>query len=236
MIDYRGAGFNDLMERNEILSSPSSFSDINSILEDGSIDTSKIQGQGVRNDKLFFPTRTNNAIVALDGSGDFTNIQMAINYLNNLTGGTVFIRSGTYTLNDNITLYSNISLVGEDNDNTILDFNDKTNNLNCVGTFSNQIFNVSISNLKIINSRSNLYSLYFKYTQRIYIKEIIFDYNIVDTLDGGGDIHFNHCRRVTVTGCDSRGTTISSGSFIYIDQSSEFSILSNRTNNIAIHS
>lgn len=55
-------------------------------------------------------------------AGDFTDLQSAIDYVNSLGGGTVFIRNGTYDLTADITFYNNISLLGESSDGVILDF------------------------------------------------------------------------------------------------------------------
>lgn len=51
-------------------------------------------------------------VVALDGTGDFTDIQTAINDLP-AGGGVVYVREGTYTITSSITFpNANISLVG----------------------------------------------------------------------------------------------------------------------------
>src|SRR3990167_7908148 len=39
------------------------------------------------------------------GGTDFIDIQKAIDYVNELGGGTIFIKSGTYTIASDITLY-----------------------------------------------------------------------------------------------------------------------------------
>ncbi len=59
-------------------------------------------------------SRTYSAIVSLSREkGTFLSIQEAINYVNNLGGGTVFIRNGTYYVGNDLTLYSRVSLIGE---------------------------------------------------------------------------------------------------------------------------
>jgi len=50
-------------------------------------------------------------IVASDGSGDYTKIQPAIDELPS-GGGVIYIKEGTYTLTENITLKDKVSLVG----------------------------------------------------------------------------------------------------------------------------
>lgn len=56
------------------------------------------------------------------GGTDFTNIQRAIDYVDELGGGNIFIRIGTYSLSAFLTMRDNIDLIGEDKENTILDF------------------------------------------------------------------------------------------------------------------
>ncbi len=58
-------------------------------------------------------------IVALDGSGDFDDIQEAIDALPN-TGGEIYIKEGTYEPNEKIKiLKSNVSLIGSGNSTII---------------------------------------------------------------------------------------------------------------------
>lgn len=54
-----------------------------------------------------------------DGTDDHIQIQQAIDAVSSAGGGTVFFRSGTYTM-EGITLKDNVSLLGEDRKNTIL--------------------------------------------------------------------------------------------------------------------
>ena len=75
-------------------------------------------------------------IVAQDGTGDYNcdgtaddvQIQAAIDSLSS-TGGTVFIKKGTYDITASISLKSNISLVGEKNIKTIFKSNLSTDML-----------------------------------------------------------------------------------------------------------
>lgn len=68
-------------------------------------------------------TRVVKAFVGPAGVGEFETIQEAIDYVNLLGGGRVFIKSGTYALTDHIVMYSNVHLEGESRDSVILDFN-----------------------------------------------------------------------------------------------------------------
>lgn len=58
---------------------------------------------------------------------DFTDIQEAINFINDLGGGRVFIQAGIYDVLDTIVLYDNIELVGAGPGLTILDFSSVPN-------------------------------------------------------------------------------------------------------------
>ena len=67
------------------------------------------------------------------GGVDYTDIQQAINYVNDTGGGLVFIRAGSYRLLSDLTLYSNVGLVGEDG--TILVSGSGVGTLKIEGTF-----------------------------------------------------------------------------------------------------
>lgn len=97
-----------------------------------------------------YTSRAYAAVVTLSGTGGtFKDLQLAINYVNSIGGGTIFIRNGTYVLKAIIVMYSNIHLVGEDSVNTIIDCNAADNHFAISG-----ISNVSIENLTIQNGQS----------------------------------------------------------------------------------
>jgi pectinesterase len=91
--------------------------------------------------------------VAKDGSGDFTNIQDAVN---SITSGaeTIFIKKGTYKERVEIKL-DNITLIGEEKDNTIITYDyyalmpmeDGTNR----GTFRSYTFFVNANHFSAFN-------------------------------------------------------------------------------------
>jgi hypothetical protein len=87
----------------------------------------------IYNLKIAPAARVFKAIVAGGGDGDFTTIQAAIDYANLHGGGTVFIRAGTYNLNDFITLYDNITLLGEGPGLTFLNFTTDSKNIRAIG-------------------------------------------------------------------------------------------------------
>lgn len=90
--------------------------------------------QSITNPKLKYPTRAYNAIVASDGSGDYIDIQEAIEAVNTAEGGIILIRAGIYNLTDNIILYDKIELVGEGVEQTILNFTVADKNFRVIGT------------------------------------------------------------------------------------------------------
>ncbi len=62
------------------------------------------------------------AIVTTDGKiGDFTDIQLAIEYVHTLGGGTIFVKSGMYKISSPLIFYNNINLIGEDPQTTFVD-------------------------------------------------------------------------------------------------------------------
>ena len=78
-------------------------------------------------------TSSYTVIVDVNGGGDYTEIQPAINYVNSLGGGAIFIKSGTYTLTDDLTLYSDILLEGSKASECILNFNDNSKKIQATG-------------------------------------------------------------------------------------------------------
>src|SRR3990167_109281 len=83
------------------------------------------------------------------------SIQKAIDSINSSgLGGTVLMMAGTHKPGQNLTLYSNISLVGEGRDSTTIDFNVTASSLLIVGTSSTHKQNVTVENLTIINSNA----------------------------------------------------------------------------------
>ena len=82
------------------------------------------------------------------------SIQAAIDYVNDRGGGEVRLASGTYTVADDITMYSNISLIGSGRDSTILEFSGSANGVLVVGTVGTIKKNWSIKDLTIQNSNN----------------------------------------------------------------------------------
>lgn len=138
--------------------------------------------------------------------GGFTSIQDAIDWVDSFGGGEIIIPTGTYTIAADITLYSNITLIGQDDDLTILDFNNTTYKMIAVGTFSDPLVNIHISGLQFKNGHNvTTGTLDFDYINDSSIRDCRF----VDNYDGsdGRDIwlNFNDCNRITIINCRSEG-------------------------------
>jgi hypothetical protein len=80
------------------------------------------------------------------------NIQDAIDACDKEGGGTVTLVAGTHIIDYNINVKSNISLVGEGLDVTIIDFEDGSFALQAVGTASDILKNIQIKDLTVQNS------------------------------------------------------------------------------------
>ena len=82
------------------------------------------------------------------------SIQAAIDYINDRGGGEVRLAAGTYTLTDDITMYSGIVLVGAGLDSTILEFSGAANGVLVIGTGAAIKTNFEIRDLTIQNSNN----------------------------------------------------------------------------------
>jgi parallel beta-helix repeat protein len=124
----------------------------------------------IYNIKLNPAARVFKAIVSGGGEGDFTTLQAAIDWANLHGGGTVFIKAGTYVQTSDITLYSNITLLGEDDDTTIIDFNNGNHNLRIIGTAGTKKTNIELNNLQIKGSvKIDEGAVYLQYVQDVRI-------------------------------------------------------------------
>lgn len=87
-----------------------------------------------------------------DGTADDVQIQAAINYVNSLGGGIVFVKMGTYNLSSNLLVKNNVSLNG-DGRNSILYLN---NNVNLpVIIIDNTVIRAAVSEFTINGNASN---------------------------------------------------------------------------------
>jgi len=78
--------------------------------------------EAVVNTKIKAMARSSVAIVDVDGEGDFTDIQDAVDYAITKGGGIIRIKRGVYYPTDDIILGKTVDLVGDGVDETIIDF------------------------------------------------------------------------------------------------------------------
>lgn len=81
-------------------------------------------------------------LVARDGS----EIQKRIDELNDIGGGIVFLKNGEYLLDDDIVLYSNVYLEGENQQSCVINFQSNAKQIKIVGSNAYTTGTVSISN------------------------------------------------------------------------------------------
>lgn len=145
------------------------------------------------------PGRDITAVVSFSKSGgQFTDLQAAINYVNTLNGGEVFIRRGTYSLAGTINLYDNITIEGEDRTTTVLNFN-LSGTARIVNAGAGTGDNCVISNLTIGSMSNTNPNLDFRNVNNITIKGV--DLRFVGTTFGEECILFGTCQNVTVENC-----------------------------------
>lgn len=92
-------------------------------------------------------TQTNAiAVTPTSEGGEASDLQDAIDFLERLGGGTVFLRNGTYTPTSEILLTSSITIQGESTDSTIIDFNNAAIGLVATGQNTYTTGTVAVSN------------------------------------------------------------------------------------------
>jgi hypothetical protein len=150
-------------------------------------------------------SRPHSAIVTLSKKqGSFDNIQAAINHVNSLGGGTVFIKAGIYVLSSDLTLFSDITLQGEDSDTTIIDFNNTTYEISAVGTFDNPLKNIHLKNIQVKRSLNITYgAIRFSYVNDSSIEDCYFTGNWDSDNSDGRDIYFFGVYRINIARCRS---------------------------------
>jgi parallel beta-helix repeat protein len=117
------------------------------------IDSKYVQDRSVRNPSIVSESRPYTAVVGTAGSPgiDFTTIQDAVDAVKKLGGGTILIKSGTYKPEGFITLDSNIHLIGEDPELTIIDFTSSTLTTNQGAFFAGGDFVTSTGTIATTN-------------------------------------------------------------------------------------
>lgn len=144
--------------------------------------------------------------VATEGSrslGGFNSIQDAIDWVNGFGGGTVVLPANTYTLTDDVTLYSNVSLQGDDDERTILDFSGLVKGIKIVGTSGSHKINVAIRDLQLRNySGDDTGGIYGQYADDIIIERCKFYNGKQYSPDNISDIRFlTPCENIRINNC-----------------------------------
>jgi parallel beta-helix repeat protein len=112
------------------------------------------------------------------GGTDFTDLQKAIDFVNELGGGTVFVKMGTYYPTTNINLYSNIELVGEDSSTTIIDFNGGDFKILASGG-TPRMNNINIKSIKVMGARPKQYgAITIRYADDCSVEDCHFEDNV----------------------------------------------------------
>lgn len=160
---------------------------------------------------------------------DFTDIQEAIDFINDLGGGTVFIQAGHFVIDKDIQLYSNINILGADQYTTILDFNNTTYGLRCVGISTDRKSNISIINLKVIGSTSvNYGAIYFQFCDDVIVEKCNFSNNFNPLTENDGfDILCTETNAILVSTCKSEDSGHLFGAFTNCIGSVIFSTINN---------
>jgi len=220
------------------------FEDLLPIVDDpsGTPETKKITLNTLK-DNIFIDTRIATKIVAADGSGDYSDIQSAIDSLP-AGGGLVFIKDGTYTINSPITITkSNVALVGQGPATILALANGVNDSVIKIGDEVSNITDVIVSDLSIDGNRLNQTAGYgiriLANCDRISILKCI----IKSCYNGGvgrlaeatytrvEDCHFSDCADVVillmygafsiVRGNYIRDVNINSGKGIYLYQDND---------------
>jgi len=131
----------------------------------------------IYNIKLNPSTRPIKAFVDVGGAAEFSRISDAIAYVHELAGGRIFIKAGTYTLNTDLTMYSDIQFEGEDDELTIIDFNGDHKIL-VEGVWDNYKSNISFKNIQFKGYRGdNSKAIYLHYANDIEFEDCRFTDN-----------------------------------------------------------
>jgi len=158
--------------------------------------------------KFTYPqARVYKCIVDPAGYGDQTDIQAAIDYVNGLGGGSVLIKAGTYTLSADLILYSNIALIGEDDDTTILDFANGNYNVQIEGTSGTHKRNILFNNFQITRSgKSGQAAVQMDFVDDILFERVYFKDNFKAGIGPNGDISAEQSvNRFNIKNCRSSG-------------------------------
>jgi len=153
----------------------------------------------IYNIKMNPAARIYKAIVGYGFEADFTTLQAAIDWSNLYNGGTVFVKKGTYTITDDIVLYNNIEIEGEDNDTVIFDFNSGAYQFKLIGTSGTHKKNCWLRNIQIKNSRKGTDgAVYFSYVDDSGIVNCKISNNKKSVGSYGPAVNLSNCKRISV--------------------------------------
>lgn len=132
--------------------------------------------EGIGYSALSTDARGATAVISLGGEqGTFKDFQLALNFVDKNGGGTVLFKKGTYIIENDVTVYSNISIRGEQRETVILDFNSTTKQIDIAS-----VENVVVESLTFANSTSTTGAINITSADKITIRECDFDTNTVD--------------------------------------------------------
>jgi len=155
MADYRELGLNQFLQPiNAPVSNNNNVSayEFDSTYDRGAVGNAQLLSGAINNAKVRNAYRAYNSVVStIPGDGDTNDIQFAIDALNDTgEGGIILIRPGTYLPLTPLILYDNITLIGVDPINTIIDFSDAGNcSAGCIqiiGTSRTSTNTISVTN------------------------------------------------------------------------------------------
>lgn len=134
-------------------------------------------------------------------SDDFTDIQEAVDYINNLGGGTVFLKSGTYYPDNNINLYTNVKIIGENKNTTTIDFQLAEYQIRTLGISADHITNVGLHNIEIANSGFyELGAVRFEYCDDIILNNVSIDGTDYTADPATFALYVENCQRLRIDG------------------------------------
>jgi len=151
-------------------------------------------------------------------------IQDAIDEVSGLGGGTIYLAPGTYNMTSDITIPSNVYLLGASRSSVIIDFGSADYSIESVGTVGTHIQNILIKDLTVQNSTGR--GIYLQYN----------DYSMLDSIDVfdcGTGIEFDNVDSTGILGngvfCDGCTTNLIISNSV--NWSVYFSYFSNATGN-----
>ncbi|MFA6335629.1 MAG: right-handed parallel beta-helix repeat-containing protein [Bacteroidales bacterium] len=157
-----------------------------------------------RNSLLYPTARTYKAIVDLAGNGDTISIQNAIDYVNSCGGGTILIKAGIYTLSTDLTIYSNVEILGEDDDLVTVKFSSNAYHIKIIGTSGTHKRNITISriNFEGLQNLAGWKNIEVKYCDDVIIERCKFTTTGVQ-YERPHAIYVEYCSRCNIINCRS---------------------------------